>query len=118
MSAIDREIAGALQSVLMKAQALGLGPLVCLLVVAAEEGLSISELADQLKWPQQSVSRYISILLGRYESVLTSTEFEPLIEQRINAQDPRKRSLYLSAAGTSFVMGLMERFTRVSGEAE
>lgn len=70
-----------------------------LLIVAIKPGLSVNELADHLSVPQQSASRYVSVLLGRYENVITGPS-QALISQEVNPHEPRKRALYLSAAGS------------------
>jgi DNA-binding MarR family transcriptional regulator len=83
--------------------ALGLAHTVCVVTIALEPGISINELAERTGYPQQSVSRYISLLLGRYETVQFSGDFYPLVEQRINTIDPRKRALFLTTDGEKLV---------------
>jgi len=79
---------------------LSLPMVVALLTLAIEPGLSVNELADRTKTTQQSTSRYVSILMGRYDTDLfTSTSMQPLVAQEINAEDPRKRALFLTEAG-------------------
>lgn len=96
-----------LSAALAAAEHLGLPALICLLEIALDEGLSASELAERTGAPQQSVSRYVSMLLGRYQSPNMIEAIEPLIEQRINLVDPRKRSLYITETGS----GLIARFS-------
>jgi len=82
---------------------------VALLTLAIEPGLSVNELADRTKTTQQSTSRYVSILMGRYDTDLfTSTSMQPLVAQEINAEDPRKRALFLTEAGWQFVASLFD----------
>ena len=82
---------------------------VTLLTLAIEPGLSVNELADRTKTTQQTASRYISILMGRYDTDLfASTNMQPLVAQEINADDPRKRALFLTEAGWQFVASLFE----------
>jgi DNA-binding MarR family transcriptional regulator len=84
------------------------------LAIARRQGLSVQELADELGVPQSSVSRYVKALAG-YESregKLGPLKWEVgsdgygLIEQRINEQEPRKRSLVLSEEGLALVQKL------------
>lgn len=77
--------------------------LLALLTIALRPGLSINELAEALNMPQQSASRYASILLGRAEDQLTGLIKSPYISQSINDQDPRKRALNLTPAGIEFL---------------
>lgn len=83
--------------------ALGLPHLVCLLAIDARPGLSVNELASMTSYPQQSVSRYIALLLGRYENAVGPSLTEPLVDQSISATDPRKRALKLTPAGHALV---------------
>lgn len=84
-------------------EALGLPHLVCLLAIEARPGLSVNELASVTKFPQQSVSRYIALLLGRYENAVGPSIDEPLVDQSISATDPRRRALTLTPAGHALV---------------
>jgi DNA-binding MarR family transcriptional regulator len=95
-----------LRSVLVDVHAMGLPPLVCLLTIAVEPGLSINDLAERTGVPQQSVSRHVAALLGRYQTDLLAN-FDPLVEQHINAEDPRKRALHLTPAGREIVARLL-----------
>jgi DNA-binding MarR family transcriptional regulator len=76
---------------------------ISLLTVALEPGLSVNELADRIRCPQQSASRYASALLGRYRSLVTEIEREPLIVQQINPEDPRRRALFLNENGRDVI---------------
>lgn len=90
---------------------LGLPHLICLLTVAAKPGLSVNDLAEETGYPQQSVSRYAAVLLGRYENP-TGLPFEnPLLEQSINPSDPRRRAVRLTRAGTEFVEKLISNLS-------
>lgn len=86
------------------------------LAIARRQGLSVQELADELGVPQSSASRYVKALVG-YE--YKEGKFGPinwkvghqgygLVEQRINEQEPRKRSLVLTEAGVALVKGLQD----------
>jgi DNA-binding MarR family transcriptional regulator len=105
-STIDGAVLRQLSSGLSAAEHIGLPSLICLLQIALDEGVSVSDLAERVRAPQQSVSRYVSILLGRYQNSVSPAPIEPLIEQRINSADPRKRSLHLTRAGAELVAGL------------
>jgi DNA-binding MarR family transcriptional regulator len=75
-----------------------------LAVVASKPGISINHLADELLLPQQTVSRQVGQLLGRYEDAQFS---KPLLKQEINENDPKKRSLILTSAGKSVLNSLL-----------
>lgn len=96
-----------LRSGLAAVEGLGLPALICLIAIALQEGISVTELSEQTGAPQQSTSRYVSQLLGRYQTDFAPKPFEPLVEQRISAADPRKRSLYLTDLGASLVRALV-----------
>jgi DNA-binding MarR family transcriptional regulator len=85
---------------------MGLPQLLALCRIAVDPGLSVNDLAERLNCPQQSASRYVSALLGRYERLDAGsgetdvgTKFEPLIMQEISQNDPRKRALFVSEQG-------------------
>lgn len=77
-----------------------------LLAIAAEPGLSVNELADRVGIPQPSASRFVSILLGRYQSPDTAPPI-PLIVQAVSSDDPRRRALFLSQHGEEIVRGIL-----------
>lgn len=83
--------------------------LVCILTVAAKPGLSVNELAEETGYPQQSVSRYAALLLGRYENPMGISFGPALLEQSINPSDPRRRAIFLTQSGTQFVENLIAR---------
>jgi DNA-binding MarR family transcriptional regulator len=84
---------------------LSLPQLLLLLAVAERPGLSVNELADITALSQPVASRTLGALMGRYE---TQPGQEPvaLVEQGINSEDPRRRALFLSAAGAKLVAEL------------
>ena len=81
---------------------LNLSHLVCLLTIAAEPGLSVKDLADRTGVPKASVSRYVSVLLGRYQG-LEGKPPTPFILQEISKEDPRCRALFLNDHGREIV---------------
>lgn len=85
--------------------AISLPQLLALIVVAKNPGLSVNELAEKLDQPQQTVSRYVSILLGRYQ-VTSLAEQPAFIRQEINASDPRSRALFLTSEGHELLKSL------------
>lgn len=87
---------------------LSLPQLVALLTIALEPGLSVNDLADRIGLPQQTASRYVAVLLGRYETPGQSP-LHPLISQAVSEDDPRKRALFLTAAGQALVRRLLPR---------
>jgi DNA-binding MarR family transcriptional regulator len=88
-------------------ESLTLPVLISLLTIALEPGLSVNDLADRIHVPQQSASRYSSILLGRYQNALSNDEKEPLIAQTVNETDPRKRALYLTSKGRALIASML-----------
>jgi DNA-binding MarR family transcriptional regulator len=84
-----------------------------LIVIARQPGLSVNELAEKLDQPQQTVSRHVAILLGRYQ---TSEMIEPraFIRQEINVNDPRSRALFLSQDGHALLKALAASSPRTS----
>lgn len=78
-----------------------------LLAVAAEPGLSVNELADRVGIPQPSASRFVSILLGRYQGPESAPPI-PLITQTVSPDDPRRRALYLSQHGEEIIQAILE----------
>lgn len=85
--------------------AISLSQALALIVIARHPGLSVNELAEKLDQPQQTVSRHVAILLGRYQ---TSETIEPraFIRQEINLNDPRSRALSLSEDGHTLLKAL------------
>lgn len=86
---------------------LALQHLVALLAVGRRTGLSVNDLADNLAIPQQTASRYVAVLSGRYDTVEASSQLAPLIEQRINERDPRRRALFLTDEGRDVLSTLL-----------
>lgn len=105
----------ALANALRPLQAdLSLSQLLALIAIAVEPGLSVNELADRLNIPQQTASRHVAGLLGRYqlasaEAADARSKMDPLIKQEINSEDPRRRALFLSDDGQR----LLEKFVSV-----
>lgn len=102
----------ALDALLHVHEALGLPHLICILAIAAHPGLSVNELAKITGYPQQSVSRYTALLLGRYDNPTGPSLGKPLIEQSINSADPRRRAFHLTSPGQSFVDDFIARIAR------
>ena len=86
---------------------LSLPMVVALLTLAIEPGLSVNELAERTGTSQQTASRHVSILMGRYETQILGPDAPPLIVQEIHTRDPRKRALFLTEAGWAFVASLL-----------
>jgi DNA-binding MarR family transcriptional regulator len=87
---------------------LSISQVLALTAIAETPGLSVNELAENLGLPQQTVSRHVAILLGRYQ---TSPDQPPaslatLIRQEISAADPRRRALFLSVDGVALLKAL------------
>lgn len=98
---IDVDKAGRVRNALMEASGLGLGQLQLLLSVAVRPGASISELADMVGVPQQTASRYVAALSGRYQ--YDENDMPELLTQGLGADDTRKRAVNLTTDGQAFV---------------
>jgi DNA-binding MarR family transcriptional regulator len=81
-------------------QTVGLPLYLTLLAIAREPGLSINELAERIAVPQQTASRYVASLQGRYDSPGREIGPVPLVRIDISQADPRSRSLHLTPAGS------------------
>lgn len=82
---------------------LSLQQLVALLTIGAEPNLSVNALAASLGIPQQSASRHIAFLTGRYQNDATDTVPDILVAQQISVSDPRSRALHLTEAGLALL---------------
>jgi DNA-binding MarR family transcriptional regulator len=96
---------------------LSLGQLVALLTVACDPGLSVNDLADRTGVPQQTASRNVAMLLGRYEMPNGQGPQHPLISQGVSEHDPRKRALFLTDTGAELVGRLVPRALRQDKKA-
>ncbi len=86
---------------------LSLPQVLALITIARNPGLSVNELADNLGLPQQTVSRHVAILLGRYQTLETMEAGTlPFIRQEISASDPRRRALFLSEEGLAMLKAI------------
>lgn len=84
---------------------LSLSQVLALTEVAQTPGLSVNELAERLGLPQQTVSRHVAILLGRYQTTSEAgpTNMTAFIRQEISTSDPRRRALFLSGDGLALL---------------
>lgn len=81
---------------------LSLPLLLTLTAVARHPGISVNELAQQIDVPQQTASRYVSILQGRYQmldSGENSFARNPYLSLTVSAVDPRRRAIFLTSRG-------------------
>jgi DNA-binding MarR family transcriptional regulator len=87
---------------------LSLSQVLALAAIARTPGLSVNELAENLGLPQQTVSRHVAILLGRYQTSpdMPAGSMATLIRQKISATDPRRRALFLSDDGVALIKAL------------
>jgi DNA-binding MarR family transcriptional regulator len=91
---------------------LSLPLLLTILVVARRPGLSINDLADELDVPQQTASRYVSVLQGRYQLPGRSENAfakRPFLALGISTDDSRSRALHLTDEGTAEVRRLQNQ---------
>ena len=121
--ALDEQMQGrvrAIAAALKPLQAdISLPQLLALLVVALHPGLSVNELGERMGTSQQSASRYVSILMGRYTQppgVNLDFSKRPLLTQSISAEDPRKRALYLTKFGEAMLSKLLSAFGTELGD--
>lgn len=110
----DIQILKLLRNSLTKLQdAISLPQLVALMCIGEQPGLSVNDLADLMHVPQQTASRYASVLMGRYDSPTTpaTSQTKPLVAQGLSEHDPRSRALYLTAAGRDLLVSLTSSFS-------
>lgn len=96
---------------------LSLSQFLALCRVAIEPGLSVNDLAERMRCPQQTASRHVAALLGRYETYGDAdgdsggrSKFDPLIAQEISQNDPRKRALFVSNQGRILLKKIVSQF--------
>jgi DNA-binding MarR family transcriptional regulator len=87
---------------------LSLPQLVALLAIGSTPGLSVNELAERIGAPQQSTSRYVSVLTGRYADPAIGGDSRPFITQEVKQDDPRSRALYLAERGRETVQSILD----------
>jgi DNA-binding MarR family transcriptional regulator len=81
---------------------LSLPLLMTLVAIAREPGLSINDLVDRIQVPQQTASRYVAILQGRYKipgGAENTFGNGPLVSLQVSIDDPRRRALFLTSHG-------------------
>ncbi len=96
---------------------ISLAHLVSLLTIAAEPGLSVQGLADRMGAPQASASRYVSVLLARYQGPGEKPP-KPFIKQEVSTDDPRRRALFLNDHGQELVLAILGAVQADSSAAE
>jgi len=97
---------------------LSLPLLLTLVTVTLNPGISVSELAEHIEIPQQTASRYMSTLLGRYQmpgNDANSFAQAPYLSLEINNEDPRRRALFVTAKGKAKVSKIINQL--YNGEA-
>ena len=98
---------------------LGLPLILTLVIVARHPGLSVTELAERLGAPQQTASRYVGSLKGRYETPgmpLTMSASQSLLALEVNQFDPRRRALFLTPSGKKRINSLLSAYSRAHEE--
>ena len=88
-----------------------------LIAVALNQNQSVTELAELIGAPQQTASRYISVLQGRYQTADASSVFsrEPLIVQKPSASDLRRYELHLTTRGAAKLEAILDRIFAKEG---
>ena len=87
---------------------LSLPQLVALLTIHSNPGLSVNDLAETLDVPQQSASRHVAFLAGRYQNELSEIPPKAFVTQQINPNDPRSRALHLTDEGAALIRQLLQ----------
>lgn len=114
MDADDQFCLAKLCDALKKVQDdLSLPQLVALLAIASSPGLSVNELSERIGAPQQSTSRYVSVLTGRYADPAIGGDSRPFITQEVKHDDPRSRALFLAERGRNAVQSIFEAASSV-----
>lgn len=98
-----------LQSCLEQMDGISTIAVMALITITQRPGISVNELAELLRVPQQSASRCVSVLLGRYSDIGEENLLPVFISQTINENDPRKRSLAPTAAGIRFLTKMLNK---------
>jgi DNA-binding MarR family transcriptional regulator len=96
---------------------IGLPQLLALVAIASEPGLSVGELADRLGLPQQTASRHVAVLSGRYQGMLSPFDIDnprplktqSLIVQEVSESNPRRHALYISGEGRALLEAVASR---------
>ena len=111
-------VAAKLRRSLAKAPELSLPQLTALLTIAMRPGISVNDLADDNGFTQQTASRYVAVLSGRYQALDSGEPSDALITQSVNETDPRRRALNLTEAGHWLVEAMVQEIESDSkGEA-
>lgn len=94
---------------LAMAERLSFGQIAVLLSAAEKPGMSINELAEFNGLSQQTTSRYVSMLSGRYSESEDQVEY---LSQSLGLDDPRKRFVALNENGETFVKKFLDTLYR------
>ncbi len=109
------KLAGLFNSLQPLQSELSLPQFLALLQIALNPALSVNELSERLGCPQQTASRHVAALLGRYQGRVSAlgaegmarSKLDPLIVQEISQSDPRSRALSLSKYGIDLLRQLL-----------
>ena len=86
-----------------------------LVAVARDPGLSINDLAECMQIPQQTASRYVAVLQGRYQMPgggENAAAGKPLLSLQVSAEAPRRRALFLTAQGRARLADILGKLFR------
>ena len=97
-------------------ETLGLPLTLTLAAVALEPGLSVNDLASRINAPQQSASRYVAVLQGRYAMPGRDLGPVPLIAIEVSPTDPRRRALQLTPAGVARLSRILKTLSTNSND--
>ena len=113
MNKLEAARLGALLTVLHSMDGdLSLPLLLTLVAVAWQPGMSINGLAKRIQVPQQTASRYVAILQGRYHlsnAGMNSFSDKPLLSLQVSTNDPRRRALFVTSHGNDVLKRIIDQ---------
>ena len=82
-----------------------------LITVYLNPNLSVTELAEAIGVPQQTASRYVAILQGRYQTMDATSALsrDPLLATRPSSSDLRRYELVLTPRGVTKIETIVNK---------
>jgi DNA-binding MarR family transcriptional regulator len=82
-----------------------------LIAVSMNTHLSVTDLAELINVPQQTASRYVALLQGRYQSSESSSSFArgPLLTTNPSSSDLRRYELVLTPRGSARLEAILNQ---------
>lgn len=96
---------------------LGIPLLRTLIAIYLNPNLSVTELAETIGVPQQTASRYVAILQGRYQTMDATSSFsrDPLLTTRPSSSDLRRYELVLTTRGVTKIEAIVNKMFSGAG---